>query len=110
MRSLGHRYFKQHWRGLEIPRHLFLFSPQNLKDIAQKAGFREIKSFGVFSYKQVINPGGLNTSWQIAKKSQQGAEFNRLGKYQPYWVALKQFMLRLVDENLGENAILLAKK
>ena len=37
--SLGHRLFGPHWRPLEPPRHLFLFSDRNLPHLARKAGF-----------------------------------------------------------------------
>lgn len=37
--GLGHRLFGAHWRPLEPPRHLFLFSDRNLPDLARKAGF-----------------------------------------------------------------------
>jgi len=37
--SLGHRLFGAHWRPLEPPRHLFLFSDRNLPHLARKAGF-----------------------------------------------------------------------
>lgn len=39
IRSIGHRLFKETWRGLEVPRHLFLFSPRSLKICAEMAGF-----------------------------------------------------------------------
>jgi len=38
MKSLGHRWFKRYWRGLEVPRHLNLFSPQGLSRCATRAG------------------------------------------------------------------------
>ncbi|MEZ4103684.1 MAG: methyltransferase domain-containing protein [Candidatus Paceibacterota bacterium] len=38
--SRGHRRFKDHWRGLEVPRHLQIFTPNSLKNIGLKAGFR----------------------------------------------------------------------
>jgi len=38
--SLGHRWFRQTWRGLEAPRHLFLFSPNALRKTVEKAGFK----------------------------------------------------------------------
>ncbi len=41
--SLASRHFKEYWRGLEIPRHLFLFSERSLREMAEKAGFRNIK-------------------------------------------------------------------
>jgi 2-polyprenyl-3-methyl-5-hydroxy-6-metoxy-1,4-benzoquinol methylase len=36
--SLGHRWFKPHWRGLEIPRHLILFSATALGRCVAQAG------------------------------------------------------------------------
>lgn len=36
--SLGHRWFGRFWRGLEIPRHLTLFSSAALKKCASRAG------------------------------------------------------------------------
>lgn len=37
--SLGHHYFGSVWRGLEPPRHIHLFSPDNLKIATEQAGF-----------------------------------------------------------------------
>lgn len=37
--SLGHRIFREHWRGLEVPRHLMLFSLRTLGQLASEAGF-----------------------------------------------------------------------
>ena len=36
--SLGRRLFGEHWRGWEVPRHLFLFSPKSLRTCAERAG------------------------------------------------------------------------
>lgn len=44
VKSLGHVWFKGDWRGLEPPRHLFLFSPTTLSVVATRAG---IAGFGV---------------------------------------------------------------
>lgn len=41
----GHRLFKQHWRGLEVPTHLQIFSVKSLLDLAKNCGFNKIKSF-----------------------------------------------------------------
>ncbi len=38
--SLGHRWFGRAWRGLEPPRHLFIFSPRALQRMLHEAGFR----------------------------------------------------------------------
>jgi 2-polyprenyl-3-methyl-5-hydroxy-6-metoxy-1,4-benzoquinol methylase len=38
MESLGHRIFREDWRGLEVPRHLMVFSLRTLKQLASEAG------------------------------------------------------------------------
>jgi 2-polyprenyl-3-methyl-5-hydroxy-6-metoxy-1,4-benzoquinol methylase len=36
--SLGHAWFGKYWRGLEVPRHFFLFSPTGLRACIERAG------------------------------------------------------------------------
>jgi methyltransferase family protein len=38
LESLGHRWFKKYWRGLEVPRHFTIFSSRGLRDCIQQAG------------------------------------------------------------------------
>jgi 2-polyprenyl-3-methyl-5-hydroxy-6-metoxy-1,4-benzoquinol methylase len=40
--SLGHKIFKQHWRGLEPPRHLHIFSTQAIVRLLELSGFKHI--------------------------------------------------------------------
>ena len=41
--SFGHSYFKRYWMGLDPPRHLFLFSRNNLDLVVRKAGFANVR-------------------------------------------------------------------
>lgn len=43
--ALGHRIYKEKWRGLEVPRHLQIFTKSALVKLAQQAGFSQIESF-----------------------------------------------------------------
>ena len=45
--SLGHRLFGADWRGLEPPRHVFLFSVRSLTKLARAAGFNAPRVFSV---------------------------------------------------------------
>ncbi|MFT7155071.1 MAG: 2-polyprenyl-3-methyl-5-hydroxy-6-metoxy-1,4-benzoquinol methylase [Parvicella sp.] len=38
--SLEHKLFAKNWRGLEPPRHIMIFNPRNLKEVAEQAGFK----------------------------------------------------------------------
>ncbi len=41
--SYGHQHYKHHWRGLEIPRHLHLFTAQALTQAAYQSGFSTVQ-------------------------------------------------------------------
>ena len=41
--SLGHRLYREAWRGLEPPRHLFLFSPPTLRACVERAGLQVLE-------------------------------------------------------------------
>lgn len=43
MSATGHARYGQHWRGLEPPRHLVLFSPEALSLALEKTGFTDIR-------------------------------------------------------------------
>lgn len=44
--SLGHRYYRSHWRGLEAPRHLVLFNRRSMRELLAQAGYRGEVFFG----------------------------------------------------------------
>jgi len=41
--GLCHRVFGRYWSGLHAPRHTQIFSPENLRLLASKAGFRDLE-------------------------------------------------------------------
>jgi 2-polyprenyl-3-methyl-5-hydroxy-6-metoxy-1,4-benzoquinol methylase len=42
--SWGHRVFRDRWRGLEVPRHLFVFTVSTLRYFAESANFRTVNA------------------------------------------------------------------
>lgn len=42
LESLGRHIFKSYWRGWEVPRHIFVFSPHAVKHCFKQAGLRVI--------------------------------------------------------------------
>ena len=44
-KAKGHSEFKEDWRGLEVPRHLQIFTPRSLALLANKVGFKQVKGF-----------------------------------------------------------------
>lgn len=45
LESLGHETFREIWRGLDVPRHLVLFSSKTLSRATQQAGLKVIELF-----------------------------------------------------------------
>ncbi len=76
MDSLGHRWFKSNWRGLEPPRHLHLFLPRTLERIAQQVGLDNAKVRTSAAYAE-----------RIAARSSELARKGRCGLYEPtdFW-------------------------
>ncbi|MCW2362330.1 MULTISPECIES: class I SAM-dependent methyltransferase [Sphingobium] len=77
--ALGHRHFGEHWRGLETPRHLHLFTRRALRKLAVSNGLRSAKVFAKPSSRQfnfmvgaseeIMRTRGLRTRrWPVAKR------------------------------------------
>jgi predicted SAM-dependent methyltransferase len=43
--SLGHRHFAERWRGLEQPRHLFLYGSASLRALFDRIGVEPVEVF-----------------------------------------------------------------
>lgn len=104
--SLGYKTFTGDWRGLEIPRHLHIFSPANLRDMAKKANFGRVSSF--------TSPGaktGLATILASAKiremRLRRPAEFSEAAARR---MIQREAVLALFGKDVGEFAVLVAHK
>ncbi len=62
--SLAYLYYKQHYRGLEIPRHINIFSPKALEKLGEKSGFKVV--YSGTSFNQYI--------WASSKKIKEGIQ------------------------------------
>jgi SAM-dependent methyltransferase len=62
MHSLGHRLFGAHWRGLEAPRHLVLFSADALRQALLATGFERPKPLPAPSPRLSV----FQQSWSMA--------------------------------------------
>lgn len=106
-RGLGHKLFGRAWRGLEPPRHLFVYTPGALRTLAGEAGFSRPRVFS-----QAVNAAG--TVIRESLRLPEGATGSRRGLWRPLvWPAAQLFRaleaawLR-VDAQAGEEIILLA--
>jgi 2-polyprenyl-3-methyl-5-hydroxy-6-metoxy-1,4-benzoquinol methylase len=68
--SWGHSLFRKNWRGLEPPRHLFIFNPASLLRLIHQAGFRKadlrtsVHGAGwiMIASRSIQNKGGFETN------------------------------------------------
>jgi len=105
--SLGHRIFQEHWRGLEPPRHLFLYGTDALRSLALACG---IKSPSIFSTAQ-------GASWifrdsesiRVGKFDAASSWLNTLVKFW-FWQFREVRQIRKGIDECGEELILIADK
>lgn len=107
--SLGHGKFGAHWRGLEVPRHLYLFSPRTLRAGAQKAGLK------IESLRTTSRGGRLfYTSSDALKRGFQGPLENyhpgRAAVYKSWAFQASEEALRLINGKAGDALIMTATR
>lgn len=106
VRSLGHRLYKSNWRGLEPPRHLYLFSKDTLLCLARKAGFTK-------GGCQIIPRA--HRIWKASNTLQRCSQ-NRMiyqvciGKLFVSIADYIEWLFQRFDEQVGEEILLIAKR
>jgi SAM-dependent methyltransferase len=107
--SWSHRLFGSAWRGLEPPRHLFLFSPASLHACAQKAGLqivsvRTTNRSGRMMYKASHALRHQMRHPQVSYRPGRRVAFNS-------WVFLAaEEARRLCDGKAGDTLLLIATR
>jgi 2-polyprenyl-3-methyl-5-hydroxy-6-metoxy-1,4-benzoquinol methylase len=106
--SWGHRIFRDRWRGLEVPRHLFVFTVSALRYFAESANFRTVDvsttiraaAWIFFASKCLRRNGRFESGEQPSVSMALWAEAMRLVE----WAMLK------ARSNVGEEILLIAQK
>jgi 2-polyprenyl-3-methyl-5-hydroxy-6-metoxy-1,4-benzoquinol methylase len=106
--SWGHRLFRDRWRGLEVPRHLFVFTVPALRYFAEAANFRTINA----------STTSRNAAWifYASRCLRRRGRFE--GGRRPaapvrLWAGVMQFVewtMLKAKLNLGEEILLIAHK
>jgi 2-polyprenyl-3-methyl-5-hydroxy-6-metoxy-1,4-benzoquinol methylase len=84
--SLGHAEYGPHWRGVEPPRHLILFTPASLTDALSKAGFVD--------QEQLHAKLAATFSWAASEAIAAGAGLDRADEFR---AAVKERAMAAVD-------------
>ncbi len=101
--SLGSRHFKECWRGLEVPRHVFLYNPSNLSRLVTTAVDCEIEG---------VQTESFNAWWfylsSVTKKTSFWARIGDL--FAAVRFAAQEGHLHRTDTMAGEEVVLIARK
>ena len=100
--GLAHRSFGRHWRGLEPPRHLHLFTRASLQRCVRRAGFEQLRCFtlsaeaaGIYRASELLKSAGARPALGVLRS----------------WVSRhREFRASLCDPGAGQDLFLVATK
>jgi 2-polyprenyl-3-methyl-5-hydroxy-6-metoxy-1,4-benzoquinol methylase len=105
--GLGHKYFKECWRGLEPPRHINCFNAETLSACVEQGSMRIIKINTLSRMTRAI----WYSSIQIKKASMNKPMINNIMDYiKSYLMQFIESILCLTRKNAGEEILLIAAK
>jgi SAM-dependent methyltransferase len=102
----GHARFGRSWRGLEPPRHLFLFSRNSLEQIAYESGFREVTTWTTAAHSLWTISGSLRIQCGEAFTAGAWPTIRRIFLQIPLHIA--SVMARRYDTEAGDECVLIA--
>lgn len=102
-RSLGSRRFKEYWRGLEVPRHVFLYNPSNLSRLV---------TTGVDFEIEAVQTESFNAWWfYLSSTPQQNGLWSRIVVlFGSLAFAVLESRTMNTDRLAGEEIVLIARK
>lgn len=101
-----HQFFKSNWRGLEPPRHLYIFTPESLSMAAKKAGFNKVDTTSSNCSAIHIYRASLQSTKYGSSKMYDSLIF----KYFAYLVGWSLNIMRRFSPLAGEELVLIAYK
>lgn len=107
-RSLGHKLFQQRWRGLEPPRHLYIFNRMSLSSVVMNAGFKRLDVSTT-----IHNANDILIASETHKADKNYIEGNPQPMYRRAWARCVQYIewiLLKFGFDLGEEIALIAEK
>jgi SAM-dependent methyltransferase len=110
VRSLGHKRFKQAWRGLEPPRHLQIFSPSLLGKCARRAGLQVVLTGSTAANADLVANTSLALEKAPADASGIGCRWRFRYALQSAVFQYREHSDRRRNPDAGEDAFLIARR
>jgi 2-polyprenyl-3-methyl-5-hydroxy-6-metoxy-1,4-benzoquinol methylase len=102
--SLGHRHFGVHWRGLEQPRHLFLYGPVAMQALLHRAGLPAAQPFSTAQGAAYI----LRSS--LAGKAAQAPRARPFAQASIWWLLCREVAAIRRGVQTGEELVAVVRK
>jgi 2-polyprenyl-3-methyl-5-hydroxy-6-metoxy-1,4-benzoquinol methylase len=100
--SMAHKRFGRFWRGLEVPRHLLLFSRRTLEECARRSGFQTFKvrstavhAVGMVYACRILAEGDAKSLWAGRLRELDGLQFQA-----------REYLSWLAGREVGEELVL----
>jgi hypothetical protein len=107
-KSFGHSRFREHWRGIEPPRHLHIFNDASLRALVTHAGFADMEVFS-----SIRNADNIFLASEMHREDNMVAEGRPETVRRRIWAACMQYfewLLMKVNPDIGEEVSLIAVK
>jgi 2-polyprenyl-3-methyl-5-hydroxy-6-metoxy-1,4-benzoquinol methylase len=104
MNGIGHKRFQRHWRDLEPPRHLHLFSQSSLESIARQTGFHAVEIWTTPANAEVMALG--STDIQLSGWHDMGSTPSLSRELLSEWLQLRALAHYRKDPSSGDEVIL----
>lgn len=108
--SLGHRKFGAHWFGLDAPRHLNLFSTGSLSEIAQRAGFKIVRSDSTSASADIFFGASFTMREKHGHRMGHQPTPNVLRTFKAAWWQYREHFALRRDRTCGEELVLVGTK
>jgi 2-polyprenyl-3-methyl-5-hydroxy-6-metoxy-1,4-benzoquinol methylase len=112
IQSLAHSLFGECWRGLEIPRHLQIFSLPALANCARKAAFTSVEATSSAANADVIFGGSFSIKHMRESKSKSrfGSQIDLLRVFRSSILQYREAIRWRFHPECGEEAVLICHK
>lgn len=101
-RSYGHEVFKHLWRGLEPPRHLYIYSEQALRMLSQKYDLGDAEIWSTPARAESI---GLGSHMLLVHSNPRGTKLISPA-LRAKWFQAKAQVRHLLNRNSGEECVI----
>ena len=108
-KSRGHKMFKQSWRGLEPPRHLHVFTPEALRDLAERSGLSKVHVFTTVHAADFMFKVSLSIQ-RTGGYDMDGPPHSRATRIWALGMQIVEWALMKMKPELGEEIVLIGVK